>query len=68
MSKTHAGYGYAIPHAHKVRAAGAHLYSLVGLMVYKRPHFRPIAKASELPWRLEGTRPTSGILFRVFTL
>jgi hypothetical protein len=44
------------------------IYRLVGLIVYKRPHFRLIAEAIELSWRSEGDRLNRGALYRVFIL
>jgi hypothetical protein len=44
------------------------IYRLVGLIDYKRPHFRLIAGAIELSWRPEGDRLNRGALYRVFIL
>ena len=44
------------------------IYRLVGLIVYKRPHFRLIAGAIALSWRPEGDRLNRGALYRVFIL
>jgi hypothetical protein len=43
-------------------------YSLVGLMGYKRPNFRPNAGAVELSWRSEEDRANRGALYRVSIL
>jgi len=52
-------------HARRYSSSICSIYGLVALIVYKCPHFRPIAEAIELSWRPEGEQPNRGALYRV---